>query len=131
MDPIAFSLSPMMDKSTMNVSHMVVMGDHGVILMPVTILMTIVSLTVQVTMCWMLNVIIMMTNLFSVEVCQTSCEFPFTYNEDPHYMCITHDNDGTPWCDIGNSEKGNCTTCPGNRMLTVKVKCTNHKLFYS
>ena len=62
-----------------------------------------------------------MSNHFSVEVCQTPCEFPFTYKGTQHDGCITHDNDGTPWCDIGNGQKGNCTSaCPGNLVLTVQ-----------
>ena len=62
---------------------------------------------------------------FTVEVCKTLsgdiCVFPFTYLGTQHDGCITHDNDGTPWCDIGNGQKDNCTSaCPVNRMLTVQ-----------
>ena len=66
---------------------------------------------------------IKMHSLFSVEVCP--CKFPFTYNGTQHDGCITHDNDGTPWCDIGNGEKGNCTSCPGKLILIVIMIKTN------
>ena len=83
--------------------------------------------SVQVTLC---SVILMMTNLFIVEVCKTLsgdiCVFPFTYLGTQHDGCITHDNDGTPWCNVGNGQKGNCTStsCPGNLMLIVQ--CNNN-----
>ena len=65
-----------------------------------------------------------MNNLCLVEPCPAkgggTCEFPFMYNDTQHIGCITHDNDETPWCDIGNKEKTNCGDfCPGNFMLTT------------
>ena len=50
------------------------------------------------------------------------CYFPFDYGGNNHYECITHDNDGTPWCDVGNGKKDNCTTdCP--RKLVLISQC--------
>ena len=59
----------------------------------------------------------MMTNICLVE-CKNQvgepCVFPFYYNGTQHYKCITHDNDGTPWCDAGDGKKDNCySDCPG------------------
>ena len=48
--------------------------------------------------------------------------FPFDYGGNNHYECITHDNDGTPWCDVGDGKKDNCTTdCP--RKLVLISQC--------
>ena len=56
-----------------------------------------------------------LVNYLVIEGCKTACEFPFTYNGIQHDACITHDNDGTPWCDIGDGEKTNCIgDCEGN-----------------
>ena len=50
------------------------------------------------------------------------CDFPFYYNGTWHYGCITHDNDGTPWCDVGTGTKESCRSdCPGKQMLTISV----------
>ena len=57
------------------------------------------------------------------------CAFPFYYKGTKHSECITHDNDGTPWCGTGYSahkrysanETGNCMSdCPGKLVLTVQ-----------
>ena len=56
------------------------------------------------------------------------CDLPFSYNGTWHYGCITHDNDGTPWCDAGNGKKHNCTSddCPGKLVsLSVIIMMTN------
>ena len=50
--------------------------------------------------------------------------FPFHYNGTNHYACITHDNDGTPWCNVntidGEIVRDNCMSdCPGKLMLTI------------
>ena len=124
MNTLVRSHSIGMGNSTMNVSP-ITMIDIGVLLEPLMLLMpvligNIVTLTVQVTFCPVSSVSIKITNLFSVEVCQTPCEFPFTYAGAQHDGCITHDNEGTPWCDIGNGTKGNCTSeCPGNVNCSV------------
>ena len=107
----------------MNVSHKMsagTMGNHGVVMLMGII--GIVSLTVQVTI--YMQTVQSYYNLvqpFSVETCKTfggdrdPCVFPFTYKGREHTGCITNDNDGTPWCDIRNGEKGNCTgECPSN-----------------
>ena len=109
-------LSTGRDPGTMNVSQLMMqMRDHGVILIAV-VLGSIVSPGNLV----LYSVVIIMYNLFLVEVCKTPCKFPFTYGGTQHDGCITHDNDGTPWCDIGNGEKGNCSSeCPGKLVLTI------------
>ena len=61
------------------------------------------------------------TNLYSVEVCDTPCDFPFTYNGTQYNKCITNDNDGIAWCENVYGEKSNCTpACPGNIMVTME-----------
>ena len=80
--------------------------------------------------------IIRMTNLCLVQPCPAiggdTCEFPFTYNETQHNGCITHDNDGTLWCDVGNEEKTNCepTACPGSFLLILEkhVYCSGCRI---
>ena len=51
-----------------------------------------------------------------------NCYFPVDYGGNYHYDCITHDNDGTPWCDAGNGKKHNCTSddCPG-KLVSLSV----------
>ena len=59
-------------------------------------------------------------------VCKTvtkgdHCVFPFYYNGTKHYECITHDNNGTPWCSVDNGKKDNCSSdCPGRIVLTIE-----------
>ena len=72
-----------------------------------------------------MTVAIMMTNLCLVS-CKTmagqTCVFPFTYNGTQHYDCITHDNDGTPWCASGDGEYDNCMPdCTGTIMMTICI----------
>ena len=89
--------------------------------------------SVQVTLFLLFSLIIINNDdqPFTVEVCKTwsgdICVFPFTYLGTQHDGCITHDNDGTPWCNVGNGKKGNCTStsCPGNIMLIVQFN-NNH-----
>ena len=69
----------------------------------------------------------MITNHYLVE-CETMagdpCVFPFYYNGSNHYACITHDNNGTPWCNFitaeGEFDRGNCMSdCPGKIVLNI------------
>ena len=77
----------------------------------------------------------MMTNICSVEcdaITGESCDFPFYYNGTWHYGCITHDNDGTPWCDVGNGKKESCgTDCPGRLVLTIQCAYIEAKCLLS
>ena len=70
-----------------------------------------------------------------------TCEFPFFYKDKWHYECITHDNDGTPWC-ATDGNIGNCTMtrtdsnynylahfCHGKLLLTFPYTHNNPPLF--
>ena len=105
----------------MDVSPMTMMALYGVML--VMVKRATVRLPVQVTLFWLFSLIMMMPNLCLVE-CKTMteepCIFPFNYNGAKHYECITHDNSGTPWCDVGTGIKENCmSNCPGKIGLSI------------
>ena len=62
--------------------------------------------------------ILIMLSMFLVD-CKTmygdKCMFPFTYRGVQHHTCITHDEDGSPWCYAANDKRGYCRSdCPGN-----------------
>ena len=57
-----------------------------------------------------------------------------------NYECITHDNDGTPWCATGKgayqrywaNKTGSCMPdCPGKFMLTILCNHNNAKYLFS
>ena len=82
---------------------------------------------------------VIMTNLCLVE-CKTRtgehCVFPFYYNGSNHYACITHDNDGTPWCNVNTTDgvivKENCMSdCPGNFAMTMQFDLDYAVLLFS
>ena len=62
--------------------------------------------------------------IISLVECDTKtgepCVLPFYYNGTEHYECITHDNDGTPWCDVGHGKKATCALdCPGKLVYSA------------
>ena len=60
------------------------------------------------------------------------CDFPFYYHGTWHYGCITHGNDGTPWCDDGYGKKENCKPdCPGKLVLTIQCHYDYDKPLFS
>ena len=130
--------STTMEHGTMGVSHMTMMVLHGVMLVMVKSTTVRLSLTVQCPgKLVSLSVIIMMTNLCLVE-CKTRssgdpCVFPFYYKGTYHYECITHDNDGYPWCMIDDSgTKHDCkSACPGNLVMTIQCNYNDDQPLFS
>ena len=64
------------------------------------------------------------------------CAFPFYYNGTDHYECITHDNDGTPWCNVitsdGENGRADCMSdCPGKFVLTIQFNDDDDKPLFS
>ena len=71
-------------------------------------------------------VLAMLSNLkLCIAECETmdgdTCVFPFSYHGIEHYVCITHDTGGIPWCEIAYGLTGTCKSdCPGKLVLTIQ-----------